>query len=129
MKFAVQINVSPYASYAGLDAYYFILAALEAQHEIVRVFFYKDGIYHAMRYASPPDDEIQFNRMWSSLAETHQIDLVVCISAAQRRGLLCTDEAKWQGKMDVDVASGFRIAGLGQWLESILLADRTIVFG
>jgi tRNA 2-thiouridine synthesizing protein D len=31
--------------------------------------------------------------------------------------------------MDVDVASGFRIAGLGQWLESILLADRTIVFG
>ncbi|WP_347988782.1 sulfurtransferase complex subunit TusD [Methylomonas sp. AM2-LC] len=128
MKFAVQINVSPYAANSGLDAYYFILAALEAQHEIVRVFFYKDGIYHAMRYASPPDDEINLNRMWSSLAEAQHIDLVVCISAAQRRGLLCSDEAKLQGKLDVDVAPGFRIAGLGQWLESTLLADRTIVF-
>ena len=128
MKFAVQLNSSPYASDAGQDAYYFIQAALQAGHEILRVFFYKDGIYHAFRYASPPEDENQFNRNWALLAKQHQIDLVVCISAAQRRGLLCTDEAQRQGKQDNDLADGFRIAGLGQWLEATLQADRCIVF-
>jgi tRNA 2-thiouridine synthesizing protein D len=129
MKYAVQVNAGPYTSNAGLDAYRFIQAALQAGHQVSRVFFYKDGIYHALRHALPPDDEIQFTRDWSGLAERHQIDLVVCISAAQRRGLLCVDEAKRQGKSDDDVAAGFRIAGLGQWLEATLLADRCIVFG
>lgn len=128
MKYAVQVNASPYASNAGLDAYQFIQSALQAGHQILRVFFYKDGVYHAMRYATPPDDEIQFSRDWSRLAEQHQIDLVVCISAAQRRGLLCADEARRQGKQDDDLAAGFRIAGLGQWLEATLQADRCIVF-
>lgn len=129
MKYAVQVNASPYASHAGLDAYRFIQAALQAGHQVLRVFFYKDGIYHAFRYSSPPDDEIAYTRNWSTLALQHQIDLTVCITAAQRRGLLCADEAKRQGKLDDDLASGFRIAGLGQWLEATLLADRCIVFG
>lgn len=128
MKYAIQVNASPYASNAGLDAHQFIQSALQAGHQILRVFFYKDGVYHAMRFAAPPEDEIQLTRDWSKLAEQHQIDLVVCISAAQRRGLLCADEAKRQGKQDDDLAAGFRIAGLGQWLEATLQADRCIVF-
>lgn len=129
MKFAVQLNASPYAGNAGLNAYRFIQAALLAEHQVLRVFFYKEGVYHAFRYASPPEDETQISRDWSQLAEQYGLDLVVCISAAQRRGLLCLDEAGRQGKLDDDVAPGFRIAGLGQWLEATLLADRCIVFG
>lgn len=129
MKFAVQVNAGPYASNAGLDAYCFIQAALQAGHQVLRVFFYKDGAYQAFATATPPNDEIQFTRNWSALAEQYQLDLVVCISAAQRRGLLCADEAKRQGRLDDDVAPGFRIAGLGQWLEATLQADRCIVFG
>lgn len=129
MKFAIQINSSPYQSNAGLTAYQFICAALTKQHEIVRVFFYHEGVYHAFKYAMPPDDEIQLTKRWSELAKTQQLDLVVCISAAQRRGLLHTDEAKRLGKHDVDVADGFRISGLGQLVEATLLADRFIVFG
>ncbi|OQW77965.1 MAG: sulfurtransferase TusD [Proteobacteria bacterium ST_bin11] len=129
MKYAVQVNASPYASDAGLSAYRFVHAALAAQHQILRVFFYKEGIYHAFRYANPPEDEVSITRDWSQLAEQHDLDLVVCISAAQRRGLLCLDEAARQGKHDDDTAPGFRIAGLGQWLEATRLADRSIVFG
>lgn len=129
MKFAIQINTSPNAANGGLTAYRFIQAALKMNHQIVRVFFYKEGIYHAFKYASPPDDELQLTRKWSELAEQFDIDLVVCISAAQRRGLLCADEAKRQGKYDDDVAAGFRIGGLGQLLEATLIADRFIMFG
>jgi len=129
MKFAIQINASPYQSNAGYTAYQFINAALAAGHEVFRVFFYQDGIYHAFKYATPPDDELQFTAQWSELAKLHQIDLVVCISAAQRRGLLCSDEAKRQGKQDNDLADGFRISGLGQLVEATLEVDRFIVFG
>lgn len=129
MKFAIQINTSPYQSNAGHIAYQFIKAVLAQGHEVFRVFFYHDGIYHAFRYATPPDDELQFTAQWTELARQHRIDLVVCISAAQRRGLLCTDEGKRQGKADNDLAEGFRISGLGQLVEATLEADRFIVFG
>jgi tRNA 2-thiouridine synthesizing protein D len=128
MKFAVQLNSSPYASSAGLDAYLFVQAALVAGHQVLQVFFYQDGIYHAFGHASPPDDEIQFSQDWSRLAEQYQLDLLVCISAAQRRGLLHADEAARQGKQDDELAPGFRIGGLGQWLEASLQADRCLVF-
>lgn len=129
MKFAIQINSSPYRSNAGYTAYRFINALLAEGHEVFRVFFYQDGIYHGLRYATPPDDEVQFTAQWSGLAKRHGIDLVLCISAAQRRGLLCTDEAKRQGKMDDDLAECFRISGLGQLIEATLVADRFLVFG
>lgn len=129
MNYAVQINAGPTASSAGLLAYRFILAALEQQHRIVQVFFYQDGVQHASRYALPPEDELNMQRLWSELALAQDIDMVVCISAAQRRGILCLDEAKRQGLPEEFVAEGFRIAGLGQWVEATLRADRCIVFG
>jgi tRNA 2-thiouridine synthesizing protein D len=129
MRFAVQVNASPYHSGAGDSAYRFIQAALDAEHDVLRVFFYCDGIYHALRHAAPPADETPPSMRWSNLAETHGIDLVVCVSAAQRRGLLTEEEARRQRKTDNDLADGFRISGLGQWVEAALEADRVIVFG
>ena len=129
MKFAIQINAAPYASNAGHSAYRFIEAALALEHQVVRVFFYHDGIYHGLKYATPPDDEFNHTAQWSALAERHRLDLVLCISAAQKRGLLCRDEAERQGKTDDDLAAGFRIAGLGQLVEATLHADRFLVFG
>jgi tRNA 2-thiouridine synthesizing protein D len=129
MKFTIQVNSSPYQSNAGHTAYQFINAVLAQGHEVFRVFFYYDGVYHAFKYATPPDDEPQFTAQWTELAKRYQVDLVVCISAAQRRGLLCSDEAERQGKKDNDLAEGFRISGLGQLVEATREADRFIVFG
>lgn len=129
MNYAIQINAGPYEANAGLTAYRFARAALQQQHRILQVFFYRQGIQYACRHALPPDDEIDMGKAWSDLAKQHGIDLLVCISAAQRRGLLCEDEARRQGLSDKHLAEGFRIAGLGQWLEATLNADRCLVFG
>lgn len=129
MKFAIQVNTSPYQSNSGHSAYQFIEAALLKGHEVFRVFFYHDGVYQAFKHITPPDDELQFTAQWSELTRRYPIDLVVCISAAQRRGLLGMDEARRQGKQDNDLADGFRISGLGQLVEATLEADRFIVFG
>jgi len=129
MRYAIQINTSPYQSNIGYSAYQFIKATLAQGHEVFRVFFYHEGIYHAFKHNTPPDDELQLTRLWGELAQQHALDLLVCISAAQRRGLLYADEAERQGKQDDDLERGFRIGGLGQWIEALVEADRVIVFG
>ncbi len=118
MKFVLQINSSPYHSSASLTAYRFAVDVLVQNHEIYRIFFYHDGIYHAFKSANPPEDEISIFNYWTELSLKHNLDLVVCISAAQRRGLLPDN-----------VAAGFRLGGLGQLIDATILADRFLVFG
>jgi tRNA 2-thiouridine synthesizing protein D len=63
------------------------------------------------------------------LAKDHGIDLVVCVAAAQRRGILDKDEAKRNGKDADNLEEGFRISGLGQLVEAGIQSDRLITFG
>lgn len=129
MRYAIQVNSSPYHANTGLSAYRFIEAALAQGHKVCRVFFYHEGIYHAFADNTPPDDELQLTKLWGKLAIHHSIDLLVCISAAQRRGLLSNEESALRNKNNNGLAEGFRIGGLGQWLETLLTADRVLVFG
>ena len=55
---------------------------------------------------------------WAKLGQEHNIDLVVCVAAALRRGI-----------KDENLAPGFRISGLGQLIESGIQADRYVTFG
>ncbi|RMG52402.1 MAG: sulfurtransferase complex subunit TusD [Gammaproteobacteria bacterium] len=129
MKFAIMVNEGPYTHEASDTAYHFTKAALEAGHEIFRVFFYHDGVNNATRYTVPPQDDRNIQVRWSELAEKHNLDLVVCIAAAQRRGILDENEAKRQGKDGDNIAPGFRISGLGQLIEAGIQSDRLVVFG
>jgi tRNA 2-thiouridine synthesizing protein D len=129
MKFTILVNEGPYQHQSSDSALQFIRAALEKGHEIFRVFFYHDGVNNGTRLAVPPKDDRLIQNEWSKLAEEHGLDLVICIAAAQRRGLMDADEAKRQGLDADNIAPGFRISGLGQLIEGGIEADRTIVFG
>ncbi len=129
MRFAIQVNEGPYTHQASDSALLFARAVLEKGHEIFRVFFYHDGVNNGTRYTVPPQDDRNLQRAWSELALTKNIDLVVCIAAAQRRGILDANEAKRQGKDGDNIAPGFRISGLGQLIEAGIHADRLVVFG
>jgi len=129
MKYSIMVNEGPYTHQASDTALQFCKAALEAEHEIFRVFFYHDGVNNGTRYTVPPADDRNIQKEWSKLAETHEIDLVICIAAAQRRGIMDADEAKRQGIDGDNIAPGFRISGLGQLIEGGIIADRQLVFG
>jgi len=129
MKLAVLVNEGPYTHQASDTAYQFTKAALEKGHEIFRVFFYNDGVNNGTRLMVPPSDDRNIQKRWTELAEKHKLDLVVCIAAAQRRGLLDDSEAKRHGKDASNIAPGFRISGLGQLVEAGIQADRLVVFG
>ncbi|MBK1648009.1 sulfurtransferase complex subunit TusD [Rhabdochromatium marinum] len=129
MKFAIQINEGPYQHQASDSAYHFTKAALAKGHEIFRVFFYHDGVNNASRLTTPPQDDRNVVERWAELAEQHDLDMVVCVAAAQRRGMVDDGEAKRNGKDATNIQSRFRISGLGQLVEAAIQADRLVVFG
>jgi tRNA 2-thiouridine synthesizing protein D len=129
MKLSVMINEGPYQHQSSDSALQFTKAALAQGHEISRVFFYHDGVNNGTRYAVPPQDDRNITNLWSELAKDHDLDLVVCVAAAQRRGIMDADEAKRHGKSGDNIADGFRISGLGQLIEAGIQADRLVVFG
>ncbi len=129
MKFGIVVNEGPYTHQAADTAYQFTKAVLEKGHEVYRVFFYHDGVNVGTRMTVPPQDERHIQRNWSELAEKYKLDMVVCIAAAQRRGIMDESEAKRQGLDGDNIAPGFRISGLGQLIEAGVQADRLVTFG
>ena len=129
MKFGIQVNEGPYQHQASDSAYQFAKAALEAGHEVYRVFFYHDGVNNGTRLTTPPQDDRNIVSRWTELAEKHELDLVICVAAAQRRGIADADESKRNGKDADNIAPGFRISGLGQLIEAGIQSDRLVVFG
>jgi tRNA 2-thiouridine synthesizing protein D len=129
VKIGVVVSEGPYTHQAADTAYQFVKAALNKGHEVPRVFFYHDGVNVSTRLSIPPQDERHIQQNWTALAKEHGIDLVVCIAAAQRRGLLDQNEAQRQGKDANNIAEGFRISGLGQLIEMGIQTDRLVMFG
>ncbi len=118
MNFGILVNEGPFTHQASDSAYQFTKAALAKGHKIFRVFFYFDGVNNANKLSEPQSDDRNLVQLWSQLAEENDLDLVVCVAAALRRGI----------KDDI-LAPGFRISGLGQLIEAGIQADRLVVFG
>jgi tRNA 2-thiouridine synthesizing protein D len=129
VRFAILVNAAPYTHQASDTAYWFTKAALEKGHKVYRIFFYHDGVHNGTRLSVPPQDERDLSKQWGELAKQYGLDLVVCVSAAQRRGLLDVSEARRHGKDAANLAPAFRISGLGQLIEASIEADRLVVFG
>lgn len=129
MKFSIVVNEGPYTHQASDTAYHFTKAALAGGHDIYRVFFYHDGVNNGTRLATPPQDDRHIAERWSQLAAEHDLDMVVCVAAAQRRGIVDAAEQKRNGKDANNIAAGFRISGLGQLIEAGIRADRLVAFG
>ncbi len=118
MKFGILVNEGPFTHQASDSAYQFAMAALEKGHEIFRVFFYHDGVNNSNRLAEPQSDDRNLVKLWSDMAAEHNVELIVCVSAALRRGI----------KQEL-LAPGFAISGLGQLVDAGMQADRLVVFG
>ena len=130
MKFGIVVSEGPCQRQSADSAYHFARAAIAKGHEVTRVFFYHDGVHAGTSASVSPQDERNVSESWSALAEEHGLDLVVCVAAAARRGVLDGDAGTRLDPMPVPVglAPHFRAAGLGQLIECGIDADRLLVF-
>ena len=128
MKFSLIINGGPYSSQAALTAYNYASAILSGDHEIYRLFFYQEGVYNASSLVVPPQDEFDLPTAWQTLIEQNNLDAVVCVSSALKRGILDEAEAQRYEKGDANLLPGFQISGLGQLIDAQINSDRVVNF-
>lgn len=128
MKFAIALFSPPHAP-SSRRALRFAQAALAGGHEIVRLFFYQDGVHSASQNVVTPQDELDLPADWSAFVREQRLDAVVCIAAALRRGVLNAEEAQRYERGAANLGAPWELSGLGQLHEAAQLADRLVCFG
>ena len=128
MRFALMVTGPAYGTQQASSALQFARALLAAGHQLVSVFFYREGVYNANQLTSPASDEFDLVRAWQSLHEHHGIELHICVAAALRRGVSDTNEAQRLGLPAANLNDGFSLSGLGALAQAALTCDRMVQF-
>lgn len=128
MIFSLAIYASP-SSQSSHSAYHFACELLKQGHSLYRVFFYHDAVNIGSTLSAPPQDEANQTARWQALSQEYSLDLVVCIAAGLRRGILDAKEAERYDKPAYNLADTFELSGLGQLVDATVHSDRLITFG
>ena len=128
MKFAIALLARPQDP-AARSALKFAEAVLAGGHQISRLFFYRDAVHLASTLGVQPQDECDLAQRWRTFIKDNQLDAVVCIAAALRRGVLNEAEAdRWERPV-ANTGEPWALSGLGQWVDALQTADRAVTFG
>lgn len=128
MQFNILITGGLYSTQAGLSAWQFARAAVSSGHTISQVFFYQDAVLHGTQFSVPMQDEVDVIALWAEFASEHQVPLMVCVSAAERRGVLSEPQAAEHGLEHFNIHPQYEIAGLGVLHEAAMMSDRMVTF-
>ena len=128
MQFGILISAAP-DSAAALTALSTTNALLaHPEHQLYRLFFYRDGVLLADRYAAASDPAHPCAR-WQALIAEQQPLATVCIGAALRRGLFDQQQAERHQLPTGNLADGFQLSGLGDWVDTLNQSQRILQFG
>lgn len=123
MDYVLVVKQPVYGSQGAFLAYQ-LAQELVQKHRIRQIFFYQEGISNGNALVYPANDEFNLVNAWQDFARRHNVPLHLCVSAAQRRGVV--DEASAADKSAVNLANVFQLAGLGEFSQALLRADRVI---
>ena len=126
MIYSLLVLSSPLKS---TNAARFAEAALQRGHTLARVFFMDDGVYHGQGHAVFPQDEHEPAQAWEALARKHEVELVLCVSSALKRGILNAEEAQRYERGNASIHPAFQIGGLGLLIDAAASSDRLLTFG
>lgn len=127
MNYSLLVQSSPSSPSVAAAALKFTQAAIDAGHTIYRIFFYGDAVQLANRNTAQAQDEQDLFEQWRAFIEEHQLDAVVCIAAALKRGVLDTQEAQ-RHQLQAVTGKPYDLSGLGQLIDACAHSDRLITF-
>lgn len=129
MKYSLLVLGSPQSTPAVRSALRFAEAAVASGHELFRVFFFHDAVTTGNGYTITPQDQESLPQAWQRFGQSHNVDMVLCISSALRRGVINNRESDRYKLQGANALEGFDLSGLGQWVEAMLVSDRIVTFG
>lgn len=125
MQYVIAVKSPVYGAQGAYLAYQVAEALLAAGHQISQIFFFQDGVSNANVLLNPASDETNLLTRWQTFAAEKQIPLHLCIAAAQRRGVVDEQTSTTQQS---NLAVPFVLAGLGEFSQAVLKADRLLTF-
>ncbi|EKN6151355.1 TPA: sulfurtransferase complex subunit TusD [Yersinia enterocolitica] len=127
-KYCLMVTGPAYGTQQASSAYQFAQALISSGHNLVSVFFYREGVLNANQLTAPANDEFDLVRAWQQLALNHSIELNVCVAAALRRGITDQNETDQLDLAGANLQPGFTLSGLGALAEAALTCDRMVQF-
>jgi tRNA 2-thiouridine synthesizing protein D len=129
VKISLLVLASPFASESADTAWHYACAAVDAGHQLHRVFFYHEGVYNGSCLNVSPQDEVDRVERWARLREKSGAELLLCVASALKRGVLDSTEADRYDRAAANMHPAFVIAGLGQLVDASIHCDRLLTFG
>ncbi|MEW9796945.1 sulfurtransferase complex subunit TusD [Alteromonas sp. CYL-A6] len=126
--YSLLVTTAPFDSDAAKRAHDFVVQSHHAGHKVDHIFFYGEGIYHANALSSPPTDEYHPREAWQALHETLGVRLIVCVTAATKRGVISPQEASEAGIVMSNLSAPFEQAGLGEFFTALHHCDHLVQF-
>ena len=127
-NYSILITSAPYQGQHAQRAIEFAKAAISSGHVVDNVFFYSEGVHHANHYMQEVGDEFYPLNAWKALNEEYNVALLVCITAAVKRGVVGHQEALASGATGVNLVAPFQQAGLGEFFTALHNCEKVIQF-
>ncbi|QJC32582.1 sulfurtransferase complex subunit TusD [Enterobacteriaceae endosymbiont of Donacia dentata] len=132
MIFIILVTGAPFNTQNSYSAYLFVNAVIKKKNFVQSVFFYRDGVCNANKNVKFNEDEFNLIYSWEKLSRKYHINLYICITSAQKRGLIKDnyDQVKILNYQSDDniINNRFKITTLGTLAKSILTCDRLVQF-
>lgn len=124
MNYVLAVKSPVYGKQGAYLAYQFAQALIEKGHCLTQIFFFQEGVSNGNAFVYPANDEVNLQKCWLDFSKAHNVPLHLCVAASQRRGVV--DEMIAKEAAHHNLAEGFVIAGLGEFMAATLKADRVI---
>ncbi|WP_299074237.1 sulfurtransferase complex subunit TusD [uncultured Paraglaciecola sp.] len=127
-SFTLLVTSAPYSSQSAYSAYRFALAAVASSHQVNGVFFYQDGTLNGNALQQLSSDEYDLHEAWKKVSAEHNIPLMVCVSAATKRGITNAQDAEEADQLHHSLSTEFQSVGLGDLAILLSESDRMVQF-
>jgi tRNA 2-thiouridine synthesizing protein D len=115
VKILVIVNESPWGGSLSVTALRLVRVILNGGLRIAAIYFRGEGVYHVLAGRIADSGTPCLRDAWRELAQQHDVPLLLCSSASQRR-------------LDQALPARFREAGLAEVLELMGSCDRVVSF-
>ena len=114
----VTTSVTDNKTQTALD---FAQQLLAQGHHLIGVFFYQDGVTIANTQIIFPSDEVNLAHKWQQFHHNTKVPLHLCITAAERRGLIEGNHSETS-----NISGEFTVSGLGELVVLTNSADKAV---
>lgn len=118
-RFGLLLTSNGFASQSLASALQFAKAALQLGNTIEHVFLYQDAVYNVAADIDLPSDEADLSIELAAFCQQHEIPLLFCITAAEKRGVVSTEKP---------AKAGYTAAGLAEFAMRQTNIDKLIQF-